>query len=117
MRPALLLAIAGTLAATAAYAVPVPQPDSMVVEQCSEATLNVLANDAETSTATPLRVVSVTNGVLGTAQVVSHDTIQYIAKDKVGTDTLVYVIANAAGETVPGTVVVAVKEGSACPPF
>ena len=114
MPMSLWLAVAGGLAAGAFSLAPFAHPDTLLVEQCKEAMVNVLVNDHDPVAPPPLRLTSVNNAYRGTAEIVSLDTIRYVAGKEPGTDTLSYVVANPAGDTAVGILVVTIQPGDAC---
>jgi len=114
MRLAICVMIPGALLCPASLAAPIAAPDSVVLPQCSETLVNVLANDRDSGELLPLTLVSVSEASLGTAEIAGPDVIRFVSRDRSGTDVLTYVVRNAAGDVSPGQVAINVSSESRC---
>lgn len=104
--------IAASFNTAAALTAPVPQPDRASVPACSEANIDLLANDSDNEGATPLGLINIEGARLGAAVLIGNSTIRYTARDQTGTDHLVYVVRNARGDVAPGILTVEVTAGN-----
>ena len=95
---------------------PVAQSDSVVVYVNESITIDVLANDLALNDG-PIIVEILTSPSNGTAFVESFGDIRYrSAVGEAATDTLVYQVTDADGETSTATVSIAIECGTSCTP-
>ena len=108
-----IIAVTGSIATVAALAQPVAAPDTLLVRQCAEATIDVLLNDHDLK-GTPLLLQSISPPSRGTAEIRPPGTIFYKAGPETGADVIVYVVRNSVGEPASGTVNVVIEPGDDC---
>ena len=95
---------------------PVAQSDSVVVYVNESITIDVLANDLALNDG-PIIVEILTSPSNGTAFVESFGDIRYrSAVGEAATDTLVYQVTDADGETSTATVSITIECGTSCTP-
>jgi len=92
---------------------PVTEPDYAVAGVCKIVSVDVLANDSESEGDTPLSLVSVTAGALGTAGIVANK-VWYHANGATGGDAVTYTVEDSRGAKSTGVLELTVLDKGGC---
>ena len=90
---------------------PVTAPNTLSLQKCRTATINVVANDSDPEGNVPLVLLSISSSTIGYAALSGTTSVYYESNTQGGTEVLTYTVRDSLGATSTGTLTVTVSGG------